>query len=190
MPRQARCPRSGWGRASRICSQRAAVAGRSFGRLPECARSSSRHSADGWKACAREWWCASGSRLPLCGRRCARPCGGSRRRGRSAALRPQRGRSGRGRSNSGRRCRRDSRCRPGQTPLAIFVGLAWQRLERRPIDLLEQLAASDAEPAKALLVIELRHELAKRGVAVGETACSTFALSRGFLGLAGRMAVP
>ena len=83
------------------------------GVFPECARSSSRHSADGWKACAREWWCASGSRLPLCGRRCARPCGGSRRRGRSAALRPQRGRSGRGRSNSGRRCRRDSRRRPG-----------------------------------------------------------------------------
>ena len=38
--------------------------GRSFGRLPGCARSSSRRSADGWKACARERWCASGSACP------------------------------------------------------------------------------------------------------------------------------
>jgi hypothetical protein len=49
------------------------------------------------------------------------------------------------------------------------VGLFRQRLERRAIDLFEQLAAGDAEPAKALLVIELLHELAKRGVDVDET---------------------
>ena len=58
---------------------------------------------------------------------------------------------------------------PAQTPLAIFVRLARQRLERRAIDLLEQLAAGDAEPPQALIVIELGHELAKRGVDVGET---------------------
>ena len=58
---------------------------------------------------------------------------------------------------------------PAHAPLAVFVGLVRQRLERRAIDLLEQLAAGGAEPAKALLVIELCHELAKRGVDVGET---------------------
>jgi hypothetical protein len=58
---------------------------------------------------------------------------------------------------------------PAHAPLAVFIGLVRQRLERRAIDLLEQLAAGDAEPAKALLVIELCHELAKRGVDVGET---------------------
>jgi hypothetical protein len=56
-----------------------------------------------------------------------------------------------------------------ETPLAIFVRLAPQRLERRAIDLLERLAAGDAEPPKALLVIELRRELAERGVGFGET---------------------
>ena len=54
-------------------------------------------------------------------------------------------------------------------PLTVFVSLARQRLEHRAIDLLEQLAAGDAEPTKALLVIELRHELADRGVDVGKT---------------------
>src|ERR1700677_3629305 len=57
---------------------------------------------------------------------------------------------------------------PPHAPLAIFVRLAGQRLERRAIDLLEQLAAGHAEPAKALLVIELDHKLAERGVDVSE----------------------
>src|ERR1700751_6418197 len=34
---------------------------------------------------------------------------------------------------------------PAHAPLAVFVGLTGQRLERRAIDLLEQLAAGDAE---------------------------------------------
>src|SRR6202789_548481 len=57
---------------------------------------------------------------------------------------------------------------PAHAPLAIFVRLTGQRLERRAIDLLEQLAAGHAEPAKALLVIELDHKLAERGVDVSE----------------------
>ena len=36
---------------------------------------------------------------------------------------------------------------PGQAPLAVFVRLIRQRPERRAIDLLEQLAAGDCEPA-------------------------------------------
>src|SRR5271166_3982457 len=58
---------------------------------------------------------------------------------------------------------------PAHAPFAVFVWLARQRLERRPIDLLKQLAAGYAEPPKALLVIELRHKFADRGVDVGET---------------------
>ena len=40
---------------------------------------------------------------------------------------------------------------PAHAPLAVFIGLARQRLERRAIDLLEQLAAGDAEPARLCL---------------------------------------
>ena len=97
---------------------------------------------------------------------------------------------------------------PAHAPLAVFVRLVRQRVERRAIDLLEELAAGDAEPPEDLFFVELGHKLAERGVDVGEgdegsrlsrpsshrstisTACSTFALSRGFLGLAGRMALP
>ena len=57
---------------------------------------------------------------------------------------------------------------PAHAPLAVFVGLAGQRVERRAIDLLEELAAGDAEPPEDLFFVELRHELAERGVDVGE----------------------
>jgi hypothetical protein len=57
---------------------------------------------------------------------------------------------------------------PAHAPLAMFVRLSRQRLERRAIDLLEQLAAGDAEPPQALSFVELGHELAKRGVDIGE----------------------
>ena len=40
---------------------------------------------------------------------------------------------------------------PAHAPLAVFVRLVRQRLERRAIDLLEQLAAGDAEPAEGAL---------------------------------------
>src|SRR5271156_1951242 len=57
---------------------------------------------------------------------------------------------------------------PADAPLAIFVRLIRQRLERWAVDLLEQLPAGDAEPAQGLLLIELGHELAERGVDVAE----------------------
>ena len=57
---------------------------------------------------------------------------------------------------------------PADAPLAIFVRLVRQRLERWAVDLLEQLAAGDAEPAQGLPLIELGHELAERGVDIGE----------------------
>jgi hypothetical protein len=57
---------------------------------------------------------------------------------------------------------------PAHAPLAVFVGLTRQRLERRVVDLLEQLAAGDAEPAQGLLLIELGHEFAERAVDVGK----------------------
>ena len=92
-------------------------------------------------------------------------------------------------------------------PFAVLVGFARQRLERRTIDLFEQLAAGDAEPpdgrsslscamsspiaastsARLVKVRRLNRPSSHRSTM--STACSTFALSRGFLGLAGRMAV-
>src|SRR6202522_4505727 len=57
---------------------------------------------------------------------------------------------------------------PADAPLAVFVSAVRQRLERRAIDFLEQLAAGDVEPAQGLLVIELDHKLAERGVDVSE----------------------
>ena len=58
---------------------------------------------------------------------------------------------------------------PAAAPLAVFVRLPRQRLQRRAIDLLEQLAACDAEPAQGLAFVELRHQFTERGVDVGET---------------------
>ena len=58
---------------------------------------------------------------------------------------------------------------PAHAPLAVFVRLSGQILQRRAIDLLEQLAAGDAEPAQGLAFVELCHELDERGVDVGET---------------------
>ena len=141
--------------------------GRSCGRFPGCARSSSRRSACDWTACARERSCASGFRLRADERRCARPYGKSRRRKRSAAPRPRRGRSGRGQNNSGHRCRRDSRRRPWAGAIRCIHRLIRQRFQRRAVDLLEQLAAGDAGLAGAGFV-ELGHEFAERGVDVGE----------------------
>ena len=58
---------------------------------------------------------------------------------------------------------------PADAPLAVFVSAVRQRLERRAIDFLEQLAAGDVEPAQGLLLIELGHEFVERSVNVGET---------------------
>src|SRR3984885_179400 len=57
---------------------------------------------------------------------------------------------------------------PAHAPLAVFVSAVRQRLERRAVDLFEQLAAGDAEPAQSLPFIELGHEFAERGIDVGE----------------------
>jgi hypothetical protein len=57
---------------------------------------------------------------------------------------------------------------PADSPHTVFVRLIRQRLERWAVDLLEQLPAGDAEPAQGLLLIELGHELAERGVDVAE----------------------
>ena len=51
-----------------------------------------------------------------------------------------------------------------QAPFAIFVGLDRQSLQRRAVDLLEQLAARDAEPADGPLLVEIFQHLADRGV--------------------------
>ena len=56
----------------------------------------------------------------------------------------------------------------GQAPFAVFVSAVGQGLERRPVDLFEQLAAGDAEPTQGLALVELGHEFAERGVDVGE----------------------
>ena len=98
------------------------------GVFPGCARSSSRRSADGWRACARERSCAFGSRSRADERRCARPYGKSRRRGRSVAPRPRRERSGRGQNNSGRRCRRDSQRRPAARATRCIRRARWAAL--------------------------------------------------------------
>jgi hypothetical protein len=44
---------------------------------------------------------------------------------------------------------------PAHAPLAVFVRLSRQILQRRAIDLLEQLAAGDAEPAQGLAFVGL-----------------------------------
>ena len=137
-------------------------------------------------------------------RRCARPC----RRLSAAGGRPRldlrRRRSQWGpRIMAGRRCRRGGQRRPGARATRCIRRLAGQRLERRAVDLLEQLAAGDAEPRKDTALLSCvagSPSAASTSSEAGErpapqpaeqqrsairTACSTFALSRGFLGLAG-----
>ena len=58
---------------------------------------------------------------------------------------------------------------PAAAPLAVFVSAVRQRVQRRAVDLLEQLAAGDAEPAQRLAFVKLPHEFAERRVDVGET---------------------
>jgi hypothetical protein len=53
-------------------------------------------------------------------------------------------------------------------PLGEHVGLGRQRLERRPVDLFEQLAAGHAQPPDRPRLVEVCQELAKRGVDLGE----------------------
>ena len=51
-----------------------------------------------------------------------------------------------------------------QTPFAIRVGLDWQRLQRRAVDLFKQLAAGGAHPAEKPLLVEVFQHLVNRGV--------------------------
>ena len=79
----------------------------------ECARRSSRRSADGSTACDRGRWCAGDCRWSADARRSARPSERPRRCAASAAPRPRGGRSGRARCRSAPRPRRGNRCRRG-----------------------------------------------------------------------------
>ena len=92
-------------------------------------------------------------------------------------------------------------------PFGELVRFARKGLQRRTIDLFEQLPARYAEPPDRALFVEMRHQLTDRRVDLRQavkvrwrnrprshlstmsTACSTFALSLGRLGLAGKMAV-
>ncbi|KAF2989015.1 hypothetical protein MJC1_03871 [Methylocystis sp. MJC1] len=56
-----------------------------------------------------------------------------------------------------------------QTPFAIFIGLDWQRLQRRAVDLFEQLAAGDAKPAEGPLLVEIFEHLGDRRVDLRQT---------------------
>jgi hypothetical protein len=139
------------------CSQSAAVAGPILRASLGCARSSSRRGACDWTACVRERWCASDRPWGKISTAGGQPASTSARTKRRAQ------------NDSGRRCRRDSRCRPGaRATRYIFLRFIRQRLERRAIDLLEQLASSDARPPGALPLIELGYKLAERGVDVSE----------------------
>jgi hypothetical protein len=92
-------------------------------------------------------------------------------------------------------------------PFRLDVGLNRQRLERGAFDLIEQRPPASSEVPRHASV-ELRNEITNGGVDLGKreealmaqlgddsgvatcTATSTLALSRGFLGRAGTMAVP
>lgn len=88
----------------------------------------------------------------------------------------------------------------------LIVGIR-QRHQDRPLDGLEQLSAADADPAHDVGVYALQRggdaafasardkKVCRRNprediVSAKRTAASTFALSRGFLGRAGRMPMP
>ena len=95
------------------------------GRLPGCARSSSRRSACDWTACARERSCASGSA-------CAQMNGDALAlmenldaAGGQPRLDLGAGEAARGQNNSGRRCRRDSRRRPGARATRCIRKARW-----------------------------------------------------------------
>ena len=57
---------------------------------------------------------------------------------------------------------------PAALPFGILVGLGRQRLQRRPLDRLEQLARGSCRRLRIDLGVELRHALADRGVQLGE----------------------
>src|ERR1700680_3735591 len=97
---------------------------------------------------------------------------------------------------------------PAQPPFGKGIGLAGQRLEVRPIEFLEQRTSGDAKTADRSLLVELVQQLTDRRIEFGQavkaamaqpaqeparstisTATSTFALSRGRRGRAGRTAV-
>src|SRR4029077_12772217 len=57
---------------------------------------------------------------------------------------------------------------PADSPLGEHVRALRQGLERRPVDLLRQLAAGDAEPPDRPLLVEPRQQLGDRRVDLGE----------------------
>lgn len=53
---------------------------------------------------------------------------------------------------------------PADAPLGKYVSALRQRLQSRPIDLLQQLAPSDAEPPDRPFLAEARQQLGDRGI--------------------------
>ena len=92
---------------------------------------------------------------------------------------------------------------PPAAPLAVFVSVVRQRVQRRTVDLLDSWRRV-RRPCARLAFIQLPHEFPERGVDLGQAVedasakaaeqpslddqhgRSTFALSRGFRGRAGR----
>ncbi|KAF2988670.1 hypothetical protein MJC1_04252 [Methylocystis sp. MJC1] len=64
-----------------------------------------------------------------------------------------------------------------QTPFAIFIGRDRQRLQRRAVDLFEQLAASGAESAEGPLLVEIFQHLGDRRVDLRQAAKGSAAQS-------------
>src|SRR5436305_10175852 len=57
---------------------------------------------------------------------------------------------------------------PAHAPLGEHIGLDRQGLERRPVELFEQLPARDAEPADRPLLVEPLEQITDRRVQLGE----------------------
>src|SRR5215831_11393770 len=64
---------------------------------------------------------------------------------------------------------------PTQAPLGKAIGLCWQRVEVRPIELFEQCSAGDPKPPDRSLVIELAQQRADRRIQFGQTVEATMA---------------
>ena len=62
---------------------------------------------------------------------------------------------------------------PTETPLGKGIGLGRQRVEVRPIELLEECSAGDPKASDRSLVIELAQQLADRGIQFGQTVEAT-----------------
>src|SRR5450830_582169 len=60
-------------------------------------------------------------------------------------------------------------------PFGELVRFAWKELQRRAIDLFEQLPARHAEPTDRALFVEMRHQLADRRIDLRQAVKSSMA---------------